>query len=64
MKTTMAFTQDKDVLSATAMQVVLLICSVTGMESVLVKIAPLVQNVTCVVKTSSILHQRDASKCL
>lgn len=64
MQTTMAFTQDKDVLSATAMQVVLLICSVTGMECVLVKIAPLAQNVTCAVKTSSILRQRDASKCL
>jgi len=42
--------------------VVLLICSVTGMESVLVKIAPLAQNVTCAVKTSSILHQRDANR--
>lgn len=62
MQTTMVFTQDRDVLSAIAMRVVLQIFNVTRMESVLVKTAPLVQNVTCVVKTSSILHQRDASK--
>lgn len=62
MQTTMVFTQDRDVLSAIAMRVVLQVFNVTRMESVLVKTAPLVQNVTCVVKTSSILHQRDASK--
>ena len=62
MQTTTVFTRDRDVLSATAMQVALQIFNVTGMESVLVKTAPLVLNVTCVVKTSSILHQRDASK--
>lgn len=61
MQTTSVFTRDRDVLSATAMQVALQIFNVTGMESVLVKTAPLVINVTCVVRTSSILHQRDAS---
>ena len=62
MQTTTVFTQDRDALSATAMQVALQIFNVTGMEPVLVKTAPLVLNVTGVVKTSSILHQRDASK--
>ena len=58
----MVFTLDRDVLNATAVRVVLQIFNVTGMDSVVVKTAPLARNVACVVKTSSILHRRDASK--
>lgn len=62
MQTTMVFTRERDALSANVMLVALQIFNVTGMESAHARTAPLVQNVTCVVKTSSILHQRDASK--
>ena len=62
MQVTLAFTLDKDVLSVNAMSVVQQIFSVTGMEYAHVKTAPLVQNVICAVRTSSISHLRDASK--
>lgn len=62
MQTTMVFRWGKDVWSVNVMLVALQIFNVTRMESAHARTAPLVQNVTCVVKTSSILHQGDASK--
>ena len=62
MQVTMAFTLGRDVLSVNAMPVDQQIFSVTGMECAHVRTAPLEQNVTCVVKTSSISHMKDASE--
>lgn len=63
MQPIMVFNQDRAVLSVNVMQVVLQTCSVMMLVVCAhVRTAPLGQNVTCVVKTSSISHQRDASE--
>ena len=63
MQLTMVLNQDKAALSVNAMQVVLQIFNVTRMVNAHVRTAPEVLNVTCVMNSSSISHQRDASKC-
>lgn len=62
MQATTAFIQETGVLSVNAMQAARQILSATGMEYVHVRTAPLVQNVTSVMKTFLISHLRDASK--
>lgn len=62
MQVTLAFKVDRGVWSVSAIQMAQWTFSAMKLEFALVRTAPVAPSVTCVRRTSSISHQRDASK--